>query len=184
MKEVREEGAAPMSEKGRHSSILIPLHADSWALALASGYIGNSIKADPAEDVQALGNGAIIGFFDNVPSWAIEVGESGPRVLLKVTSSKPSGESGELVFLGGPLRISSVQEAVFSSKEELDAFMASMGPFPDVAQDLVPSTNQEFTLIGSEKPTSLEPNGKLVTREEREELDTTVDDGDTTLALR
>lgn len=171
MSEGSEGGAAPTDAQAGSSRVLVPLHADSWALALASGYVGSSIKADPAEDVQSLGKGAIVGFFDKVPRWAIEEGESGPRVMLMIASPISSGKSGEVVFLDGPMRITSVQEAMFSSKAELDGFKASMGPFPDVAQDLVPSTHEEFPLVESEKPSSIEPTGKLVTREEREKLD-------------
>ncbi len=168
MSSVVDREKVPLAEQTR---VFVPLHADSWALALASGYLGGSLKADPAEDLQSLGSGAIIGFQDKIPRWALEEGESGKRVVLVLEEVTPASTFEEILFLEGPIRVSSVKEARFASKKDLNGFMASMAPFPDVAENLIPSVHADFPVIEKERPISVSSSCRLVSREEREELD-------------
>src|SRR5690606_31631388 len=81
----------------------VPMHADNLALALASGYIGGSLKDDAALDVQSgLGN-SVLGFHEAVPDWAIFEGEPGPRALVQLRQERSEPPSkAEPVEIVGP----------------------------------------------------------------------------------
>ena len=93
MSEFGEDHVSPTVGKAVRPNLLVPIHADSWALALASGYLGGTLKSDPAEDVQSLGKGAIIAFCEKVPNWALQEGESGTRVLLVIEEATATGDA-------------------------------------------------------------------------------------------
>lgn len=119
-------------------NLLVPVHADNFALALASGYIGGSLKPDAAEDLQSREAGGLLGFVEEVPSWAIAEGEPGDRVLLCLarTGSEAPG-AGAMESLDGPLRITALQGAFFRDEASLANFNASYDAFPDVPASLV-----------------------------------------------
>jgi hypothetical protein len=117
---------------------LVPMHVDNLALALASGYIGGSLKEDAARDVQSGMDDALLSFTGQVPGWAISEGEGGHRAILSVAvpDGFPDGERDAYV-LPGPIRITSVAGACFRDEASLANFMASFEDFPDVATGLV-----------------------------------------------
>ncbi|QNP45664.1 hypothetical protein H9L14_14250 [Sphingomonas sediminicola] len=68
---------------------LVPLHADNFALALASGYVGGSLKEDAAKDFQSPAGEGLLGFNDSVPTWALSEGEPGDRVIVAIPREGP-----------------------------------------------------------------------------------------------
>jgi hypothetical protein len=118
--------------------LLVPIHADNFALALASGYVGGSLKADAAQDLQACAGDGLLGFNGEVPSWAISEGEPGDRVLLcfaRTGDEVPA--AGSMERLEGPSRITKLQSAYFKDAASLANFNASYDAFPDVPVDMV-----------------------------------------------
>lgn len=136
---------------------LVPIHADNFALALASGYVGGSLKSDAAQDLQAYAGNGLLGFSGEVPSWAISEGEPGDRVLL---SFERRGEVapalGSMELLDGPLKITRLKSAYFKDDASLANFTASYDAFPDVPADIVElSTNWPVSQVG-ERPANLQ----------------------------
>ena len=129
-------------------TLLIPIHADNWALALASGYVGPSLRSDPAVDIQELAGGSVLAFHGNViPAWAIDYGEGGPRVLLEMeaTSNTPDGPGG-VVLLPGVVRATRINLVRFADEGQQRNFVASYSLFPDVPVALVPSAIGGFSI--------------------------------------
>jgi hypothetical protein len=153
------------------ATVLVPLHPDNWALALASGYLGGTLKPDAANDLQALGEGNVVGFVDRVPRWALAVGEGNVRVVLRVSASHLDAAPQAGATIAGPVRITSVQVACFPSKEELDNFRASYGLFPDVPAELVPSRVGGYDVVEVEKAPELRASPNKGVNENRQELD-------------
>ncbi len=128
--------------------LMVPMHSDNWALALASGYLGPSLRSDPAIDVQTLAGGSVLAFQgESIPAWAIGYGDDGPRVVLELGSNLPrsDGASGG-VILPGLVRTTSVAIAHFGDDDQRRNFMASYSPFPDVPIALVASTTGGFSV--------------------------------------
>ncbi len=118
--------------------ILVPMHADNFALALASGYIGGSLKNDAAQDVQSSLGTAVVGFKSIVPEWAITAGESGDRVILSITRELNDNlRDGIPEIINGPLRITSISSVYFKDDLSLANFSASYDAFPDVLTELI-----------------------------------------------
>lgn len=131
-----------MVEPPSKPRLFIPMHADNWALALSSGYVGPSLRSDPAVDIQNLAGGSILAFQDGtVPVWAIKYGEDGPRVLLEVEANEgvTVGSAG-LVLLPGVIRATRVTAVRFMDEEQQRNFVASYSLFPDVPVSLIPHT--------------------------------------------
>lgn len=122
------------------SRLLIPMHADNWALALASGYIGASLRSDPAVDIQELAGGSILAFQgDVIPIWAINYGEDGPRVVLEIEADDGvTPVAAGFVLLPGVIRATRVTIVRFMDEEQQRNFLASYSLFPDVPVSLVP----------------------------------------------
>lgn len=151
---------SPASVDGRE--VLVPIHADNWALALASGYLGGSLKDDSAADLQSLSSGPVFGFSPDLPRWALDEGEPGPRVLLKIRQVAGADPQGPIVALQAPLRITRVEEALFLSVDEMRNFHASYDLFPDVPSKIVPTAVHELPIAEVKKPTKLTlPAGNL-----------------------
>jgi hypothetical protein len=126
------------SDKDLSWELLVPIHAENFALALASGYIGGSLKGDAAQDLQASAGNNVIGFSGQVPIWAISEGEQGDRVILcfeKRGAEAPA--MGTLVLLDGPSRITKLRSVYFKDEASRANFCASYGAFPDVPLDVV-----------------------------------------------
>ncbi|MBX9463219.1 MAG: hypothetical protein KL840_09700 [Aquamicrobium sp.] len=118
--------------------LLVPMHADNFALALAAGYVGGSLKVDAAQDLQTHAGDGLIGFRGEVPSWAILEGEPGDRVLLCIEQNgEEVSKPGRMETLDGPLRVTSFQAAYFKDEASLVNFNASYDAFPDVAIGIV-----------------------------------------------
>jgi hypothetical protein len=132
----------PQPSRVENQEVLVPLHADNWALALGAGYVGGALKDDQAKDLQSHFGCNLAGFVGYVPSWAISEGEAGPRAVLRVRSANVNSEPGKLVIINGPLRVTEITAACFESQELVDNFQASYGLFPDIPASLVP------TLVG------------------------------------
>jgi hypothetical protein len=113
------------------------MHADNFALALASGYIGGSLKEDAAKDFQSSAGEGVIGFNEVVPGWAISEGEPGDRVIIAISREGGRPEKAAPELLGGPLRITGIKCVYFKDDASLANFVASYDAFPDVATDLV-----------------------------------------------
>ncbi|MBR1274280.1 hypothetical protein [Bradyrhizobium sp. AUGA SZCCT0283] len=129
-------------------TLLVPMHADNWALALASGYVGPSLRSDPAVDIQNLAGGSVLAFpGDVVPAWAINYGEGGPRVLLEVeaTSNAQDGPGG-VVLLPDIVRATRITLVRFADEEQQRNFVTSYSLFPDVPVALVPSVIGGFSI--------------------------------------
>lgn len=122
---------------GSFWEFLAPLHADNFALALASGYIGGSLKEDAAEDIQSSAGDGVVGFNDSVPAWALSEGEPGDRVIVGIPREGRPPEKGHPELLSGPIRITSVKSVYFKDDASLANFVASYDAFPDVATSLV-----------------------------------------------
>src|SRR4051794_36365446 len=108
-------------------TLLIPMHADNWALALASGYVGPSLRSDAAVDIQKLAGGSVLAFQgDVIPAWAINYGEGGSRVLLQLeaTSNAPTGPDG-VMLLPGLVRATRITLVRFADEEQQRNFLAS-----------------------------------------------------------
>ncbi|MCG6560457.1 hypothetical protein MB818_19780 [Ruegeria sp. 1NDH52C] len=136
---------------------LVPIHADNFALALASGYVGGSLKADAARDLQAHVGNNLLGFSCEVPAWAIAEGEPGDRVLLSFErTGKEVPDAGCLEMLDGPSRITKLQSVYFKDEASLANFNASYDAFPDVPVNVVElSTNWPVREV-DERPRDLQ----------------------------
>ncbi|MBV0893159.1 hypothetical protein KTN05_15195, partial [Paracoccus sp. Z118] len=136
---------------------LVPIHADNFALALASGYVGGSLKSDAAQDLQAYAGNGLLGFSGEVPSWAISEGEPGDRVLLSFERrGEKTPELGSMEFLDGPSRITKLQSAYFKDEASLANFNASYDPFPDVPVTLVELSTKWPVREAGERPANLQ----------------------------
>lgn len=137
--------------------LLVPIHPDNFALALASGYLGGSLKADAARDLQSYAANGLFAFSGEVPQWAISEGENGNRVLLTL---ERSGEvlrgQNAMELIDGPERITKVREAFFRDDASLENFKASYGAFPDVPLDIVKLTTKWPVCEPGERPTELQ----------------------------
>lgn len=117
---------------------LVPVHSDNFALALASGYVGGSLKGDAAQDLQAHAGDGLLGFVGEVPSWAIVEGEPGDRVLLSFErTGQVAPGIGSMERLDGPSRITAPRSAYVKDAASLANFNASYDAFPDVPVALV-----------------------------------------------
>lgn len=133
MRELEFELGSKGDPQSHRWETLVPIHVDNFALALASGYVGGSLKGDAAQDLQAFNGNDLLGFCGEVPLWAILEGESGDRVLLcfeREGAEVP--ELGAMERCDGPLRITRLKKAYFKSEESLANFVASYDAFPDV----------------------------------------------------
>lgn len=130
---------APSEEANRSSwELLVPIHADNFALALASGYLGGSLKSDAALDLQVHAGDGLLAFNGEVPKWAITEGEGGDRVLLSLEGmGAVAPRPGSMELLRGPTRVTKVRVAYFPSGASLANFKASYDAFPDVPLDMV-----------------------------------------------
>lgn len=129
----------PQPSREERQEVLVPLHVDNWALALAAGYVGGALKDDQAKDLQSHFGCNLAGFVGYVPSWALSDGEAGPRTVLRVRSANVTSEPGKLFIINGPLRVTEIAAACFESQELVDNFQASYGLFPDIPASLVPT---------------------------------------------
>ncbi|WP_226637801.1 hypothetical protein [Novosphingobium profundi] len=145
--------------KGKASSceLLVPIHADNFALALASGYLGGSLKSDAALDLQSYAANGLFAFSGEVPAWAISEGEAGDRVLLSL-AGKGGGGAGPrtMELLGGPERITAVRSAYFRDEASLANFNASYDAFPDVPMNIVELAAKWPVCESGERPTDLQ----------------------------
>lgn len=128
--------------------LLVPIHTDNWALALASGYVGTAVQSDRAIDVQVLAAGSVLAFQGQIiPRWAMEYGDQGPRVVLEIEgehlTERPASEP---LILSGPIRVTQVLVARFASEDERRNFVASYTPFPDVPVKLVETAIGGFAI--------------------------------------
>jgi hypothetical protein len=133
--------------------LLVPIHADNFALALAAGYVGGSLKSDAAEDLQSRAGDGLVGFSAEVPSWAISEGEAGDRVLLCIErkGEKPP-KPGSLEVLDGPLRVTKLRAAYFKDEASLANFNASYDAFPDVPIGIVKVATKWPVYAESDRP--------------------------------
>lgn len=150
---------------------LAPMHADNFALALASGYLGGSLKSDAARDIQAYAGNSLIGFRDEVPAWAVSDGEPGDRVLLSFEGrGEEAPELGSMKSLDGPTRITKLRSAYFKDEASLANFTASYDAFPDVPVGIVELSTKWPVREADRYPTGLQE--KSVDRpEQRRDLD-------------
>lgn len=123
-------------ERSESTEVLVPLHADNWALGLASGYLGGSLRPDPAADIQTAAGEGLVGFTGKIPSWAMALGDDGPRVILAIAGSDYVEDRGVMV-LQSPLRVTAVSKVLFEDDAALQNFHASYDAFPDVPGKLV-----------------------------------------------
>ncbi|TPL00658.1 hypothetical protein FJ938_21930, partial [Mesorhizobium sp. B2-4-14] len=124
--------------KGSAWELLVPIHADNFALALAAGYVGGSLRADAAQDLQSSAGDGLVGFSGEVPSWATLEGEPGDRVLLCIErKGEEAPKPGSMEMLDGPLRVTKLQAAYFKDEASLANFNASYDAFPDVPTGIV-----------------------------------------------
>lgn len=145
--------------EGKVSSweLLVPIHVDNFALALASGYVGGSLKSDAAQDLQAYAGNGLLGFSGEVPSWAISEGEPGDRVLLSFErSGKEDPGLGGMELLDGPARITKLQSAYFKDEASLANFNASYDGFPDVPADMVQLLTKWPVCEAGDRPANLQ----------------------------
>jgi hypothetical protein len=139
------------------NEVLIPMHADNWALSLGSGYIGPDPSKDRTPDLQSAFRNHVLAFRDHVPPAA--VGGSS-KVVLSVALELPTGREDEKVILVNDLiRVTSVRSVRFENDAELKNFMASYALFPDVPVRLLPCIvgGVDVSLLDIELP--LEPEG-------------------------
>ncbi|WP_281017538.1 MULTISPECIES: hypothetical protein [unclassified Minwuia] len=153
-----EFGLEPKGDGNLSSwELLVPIHADNFALALASGYIGGSLKEDAAKDLQARAGNGLIAFRGEVPVWAISDGEPGNRVLLCFERrGEVAAEIGSMEFLDGPSRITKLRSAYFKDEASLANFKASYDAFPDVPIEVVELSTKWPICETGEPPVSLE----------------------------
>ncbi|GAA3895308.1 hypothetical protein GCM10022276_12980 [Sphingomonas limnosediminicola] len=153
--------------------VLVPMHADNWSLALASGYLGGgALKADHAADFQSHAGADVWGFAGAVPDWALVEGEDGPRVVLRFASEGfVERQDSSAQSRPGPVRVTRVEEACFESREALDNFMASYTLFPDVPTDVVPAAAAGYPRVPVGRPETLGPPASPIVAERRRELD-------------
>ncbi|UIP06977.1 hypothetical protein LY632_00830 [Erythrobacter sp. SDW2] len=145
--------------EGKASSweLLVPIHADNFALALASGYLGGSLKSDAARDLQSYAANGLFAFIGEVPAWAISEGEDGDRVLLSLAGEGEAAPGpGTMELLGGPERITTVRSAYFRDEASLANFNASYDAFPDVPMNIVELAAKWPVCESGERPTDLQ----------------------------
>ncbi|MCZ8135522.1 MAG: hypothetical protein O9266_04395 [Porphyrobacter sp.] len=134
--------------------LLVPIHTDNFALALASGYVGGSLKDDAAQDLQTVAGNGLFAFCGEVPLWAVSEGENGDRVLLSLEGrGEVAPEPGSMTWLDGPLRITKLQSAYFKDEASLANFNASYDAFPDVPLSLVELKTKWPVRETDERPT-------------------------------
>lgn len=151
--------------------LLVPMHADNFALALAAGYVGGSLKNDAAQDLQSSAGDGLIGFNAEVPVWAILEGESGDRVLLCVERhGEEEPRPGSAEMLVGPMRVTSLQRAYFKDGASLANFNASYEAFPDVPIGIVKLATKWPVSDERERPGNMQANPVDLARR-RQELD-------------
>ena len=149
--EPKAEGKASTRE------LLVPIHADNFALALASGYLGGSLKDDAARDLQSYAANGLLAFSGEVPTWAISEGEDGDRVLLSLAGKGEAAPGpGTMELLGGPERITTVRSAYFRDEASLANFNASYDAFPDVPMNIVELAAKWPVCESGERPTDLQ----------------------------
>lgn len=135
----RAKKVKPSDSPLGQSLVYIPLHNENWALALSRGYLGSPPTEETVKDVQARYSPGTIGFKEMPPSWALECDEPGAIVVLKATvPGEQVTKKDGILFLPGLTRITHVAEAIFANQSELENFLASYAPFPDVPADLIP----------------------------------------------
>ena len=149
--EPKAEGKASSCE------LLVPIHADNFALALASGYLGGSLKGDAARDLQSYAANGLVAFNGEVPAWAISEGEDGDRVLLSLEGrGEVAPGLGTMELLGGPERITRVRSAYFRDEASLANFNASYDAFPDVPMNIVELAAKWPVREAGDRPTDLQ----------------------------
>lgn len=143
----------PTHVTGSAWELLVPIHADNFALALAAGYVGGSLKSDAAEDLQSRAGDGLVGFSAEVPSWAILEGEPGDRVLLCIErKGEEAPKRGSMEMLDGPLRVTKLQAAYFKDEASLANFNASYDAFPDVPTGIVKLATKWPVYAESDRP--------------------------------
>ncbi len=157
--------------KGSSWELLVPVHADNFALALAAGYAGGSLKNDAAQDLQSSAGGGLIGFNIEAPSWAIIEGEPGDRVLLCVErKGEEPPRPGSVEMLHGPLRVTRLHAAYFKDEASLANFHASYDAFPDVPIGVVKLATKWPVNDECERPVEIETNSVDLAKR-RQDLD-------------
>ena len=157
--------------KASRGEFLVPIHADNFALALASGYVGGSLKSDAARDIQSYAGNNLIGFCSEVPSWAISEGEPGERVLLSFErGGGKTPDLGSIELLDGPSRITKLHSVYFKDEGSLANFKASYEAFPDVPVDVVELSTKWPVREADERPNGLQEK-PLDRPEQRRDLD-------------
>lgn len=119
------------------------------------------------KDVQVRYSPGTIGFEEMPPSWALECDEPGAIVVLKaaVPGEQITKKDG-ILFLPGLTRITHVTEAIFANQSELENFLASYAPFPDVPVDLIPcvvSSQPDDLFAGGASKEAIEELLEIVT---------------------
>lgn len=121
--------------KSSATEVLIPMHADNWALSLGSGYLGPDPSKDRSSDIQSGLRNHMIAFRERVPSAALSGGSS---VVLSASLVVPTGqEDQEVIFLNDLLRVTAVKAARFENEDERRNFIASYSLFPDIPLGLI-----------------------------------------------
>lgn len=128
---------APGKTGSRSSGLLVPVHSETWAFALSSGYLGGVCRDDQVKDVQTRFATNLLAFRNAVPKWALQEGEAGDRVVLRVARADTVAERGSAAIIKGPLRVSCIESACFATKADAANFKATYSVLPDVAADLV-----------------------------------------------
>lgn len=149
--------------------LLVPIHTDNFALALAAGYVGGSLKIDAAQDLQSSAGDSLVGFNGEVPSWAILEGEPGDRVLLSIErEGEEASKPGSIQMIDGPLRVTKLQAAYFKDEASLANFDASYDAFPDVPTGIVRLATRWPVYAESDRPEDvrIEPVGLAKRRQD------------------
>ncbi|WP_433971859.1 hypothetical protein [Tunturiibacter lichenicola] len=140
-----KKGKGQKITKSSATEVLIPMHADNWALSLGSGYLGPDPSKDRSSDIQTGLRNHMIAFRECVPSAALSGASS---VVLSASLVVPTGqEDQEVIFLNDLLRVTAVKAARFENEDERRNFIASYSLFPDIPLRLI-----ECVIGGIERP--------------------------------
>ena len=123
----------------------VPMHIDNFTICLSSGYIGGFSYQEATDDFQNFNENKITGFLNfPPPSWAINLGSDGKKVVLEVVSTEGLYEKDEFVYTNQFIKITNVKKVFFLSEDDKDNFNASFRPFKEIPINLINQDVYDF----------------------------------------
>ena len=123
----------------KSTEVFIPFSMGALGRSLAACRLTGFARGDDSDDLQARVAGHLVGFRDQVPSWALRMSEFegiSPVLVAVELDSSMYEDVGEYLSIGPVLPTSAIRYIGFSGPEQEQDFVARIKRFPDIPLSL------------------------------------------------